>query len=504
MLKNKNGFTLVEIIVSIAIGSIVLMIAGAMILSSSGFLDSTVETDLNKRKIDSIINFVRDEIIYATDVRYVQQDNKYVPDYQNDSNWHYFYVKDGRLYRDGRILFDDGYYGVGKFLTMSIKGYESAQRLDIKYSLSDSKETLYSSRDTVELLNLSISEDIKKEGIYTQDYTNTSEDGYWLFYNKAYKEPTIVDSPEDTAKNSKGTVADQLQFLNFYNNRWEYVENTAYRYGDIVYYNDYWWMKINNTDNQTEKPGQSASHWKRLTAEFESNSYYEVNDVIIYNGEYYRRRRNANWNETPSNASDLWNHIFEEDAKNTTYIPKPNANKSKDDKTIISKLKNIDVNQIPDYIEAQNDKYKVYDWEAPTNASSFVKKPLKINDKIIYDNDGKIIYKFYYRIFNNDAKPGEKSSNGYVGWQEIKLDYDENCAYSFGDIILAKDNGGDTPKYFTALAAIVDKESINYIISRIDALNQGGYNPSLLYSDYINPSSSFTSNNKIAWAKVNN
>ena len=37
MRQNKNGFTLIEIIVSLAIGSIVLLIAGTMIVSSSGF-----------------------------------------------------------------------------------------------------------------------------------------------------------------------------------------------------------------------------------------------------------------------------------------------------------------------------------------------------------------------------------------------------------------------------------------------------------------------------------
>ena len=102
MRKNRHGFTLIEIIVSIAIASIVLLIAGSMILSSTKFMGTTVETDLNKRKIDSTIDFIRGEIIYSTDVRFVKEDSQYAPNYQKDNNWHYIYIKDGYLYHDGK------------------------------------------------------------------------------------------------------------------------------------------------------------------------------------------------------------------------------------------------------------------------------------------------------------------------------------------------------------------------------------------------------------------
>lgn len=109
MLKNRKGFTLVEIIVSIAVASIVLLVAGSMILSSSNFMMTTTDTDLNKRSVDSIIDFVRGEIIYSTDVRFVPVDSKYAPDYQNNDNWHYMYIKDGELYRDGVRIFDTNF-----------------------------------------------------------------------------------------------------------------------------------------------------------------------------------------------------------------------------------------------------------------------------------------------------------------------------------------------------------------------------------------------------------
>ena len=56
-MKKSKGFTLVEIIVSIAIGSIVLLIAGGIILSSSNFLTTTTEMDLDKRCIEVEVTY---------------------------------------------------------------------------------------------------------------------------------------------------------------------------------------------------------------------------------------------------------------------------------------------------------------------------------------------------------------------------------------------------------------------------------------------------------------
>lgn len=504
-MRKYNGFTLVEIIVSIAIGSIVLLIAGGIILSSSNFLMTTTDMDIDKRAVDSIVDFVRGEIEYSTDVRFVEHGDKLAPDYTKDSDWHYFYIKDDELYRDGAKVFAKSFTN-NKSLSISMKGNgtsTSNHRLDIKYALLDNKnEISYSSRDTVMLLNLSVSQEILKQGIYSADYKDISDNGYWLFYTKKAKD--LASIPEEEIRYT-GTVADQLKFLDFDNNRWEYASNTAYRYGDIVYCDNYWWMKITNNENQTEKPGQTASHWKRLTAEFTYNSYYEKGDVIIYNGEYYRRHNNSNSNETPSmNNEYMWEHISKAEAETTIYTPKPNKNKEKDDTTIVSKLSNIDINKIPDYEESKNDKYNVFEWEAPTDASDFVKKPFKIDNKEIHDNDGNVIYKYYYRIFNNDAKPGEKSSKGYVSWQEIKLDYDQNCAYSFGDKILSKSNDGDKLAYFTSCGNILTEDYLNYLIGYVNNTSYKPYDPKKLYSDYINPGSLFTKDTKYVWVKSNN
>ena len=84
-------------------------------------MGTTVETDLKKRKIDSTIDFIRGEIIYSTDVRFVKEDSQYAPNYQKDNNWHYIYIKDGYLYHDGQKVFGEEFYN-SDILSVYIKG----------------------------------------------------------------------------------------------------------------------------------------------------------------------------------------------------------------------------------------------------------------------------------------------------------------------------------------------------------------------------------------------
>ena len=74
MRQNKNGFTLIEIIVSLAIGSIVLLIAGTMIVSSSGFLSTTTDYDIDKMFLDTVRNRLYVTRPKSDDVYYLDLD----------------------------------------------------------------------------------------------------------------------------------------------------------------------------------------------------------------------------------------------------------------------------------------------------------------------------------------------------------------------------------------------------------------------------------------------
>ena len=95
---NHNGFTLVEITVSLLIASIGMMIATTLILNSMGYFDKTVATDLDKQALDGVKDYVQNELIYASSV--VISD-EYPSDKTSSSygKWHWLYVKDGELYR---------------------------------------------------------------------------------------------------------------------------------------------------------------------------------------------------------------------------------------------------------------------------------------------------------------------------------------------------------------------------------------------------------------------
>ena len=486
MRKNRHGFTLIEIIVSIAIASIVLLIAGSMILSSTKFMGTTVETDLNKRKIDSTIDFIRGEIIYSTDVRFVKEDSQYAPNYQKDNNWHYIYIKDGYLYHDGQKVFGEEFYNSDIF-SVDIKGnYENKQRIDMKYSLLDyHKENVYSSRDTVMFMNLSVSEDIQKQALYTADYYELSYNGYWLFYNKKYTEP-VIENP----KEGDGTVHDQLLSMALGTNRWFYSTSYFYRFGDRVFHNGYWWMYNATTNSGSDVPGTSSSFWKRLTSEWTEQSRYSIGDVIIFEGKYYRRIVDASWNAKPTDQwNKQWEEISKEVAQETVYNIPDNEYVAYDKKTVISKLNNIDLDKIPTYIPENNNSYHVFYNETPTKATDFV----KIKDQVVTGD----YYHYYYRVFNNDAKPGEKS-NGFFGWQEIKIDYDENSAYVVGDSVLSVANNGALKSHFEVQMDILTEQTIQNIKNKLGSQ----YTDDLLYSNYLNPGGEFNFTNQFVWKKL--
>lgn len=451
-MRKYNGFTLVEIIVSIAIGSIVLLIAGGIILSSSNFLMTTTDMDIDKRAVDSIVDFVRGEIEYSTDVRFVQHGDKLAPDYTKDSDWHYFYIKDNELYRDGAKVFAKSFTN-NKSLSISMKGNgtsTSNHRLDIKYTLLDNKnEISYSSRDTVMLLNLSVSQEILNQGIYSADYKDLSDNGYWLFYTKKAKD--LASIPEEDS-NFTGTVADQFYISSVLDVRGEY-RNTKYRLGDIVNYNGKWWM-CNVDELQSVKPDQSASHWKCLSENWVQNSKYSEGDIVIYLGKYYQRKTNDTWNAVPpsdSQSNTQWKLIDKAEVTKKQYtIPKVFSNHESDKKTVIKKLLNHigydgDLNTAKNYSEfIKNyneflEKIPLYNPQASYSALGSGKTPSKAEEfvKIPMTVDNKTYYRVFYRVYNHGLDLLKKSNDGYFDWQEICMDFIYNSAYVKGDIIYA-------------------------------------------------------------------
>lgn len=455
-MRKGNGFTLVEIIVSIAIGSIVLLIAGGIILSSSNFLMTTTDMDIDKRAVDSIVDFVRGEIEYSTDVRFVQHGDELAPNYTEDSDWHYFYIKDNELYRDGAKVFAKSFTN-NKSLSISMKGNgtsTSNHRLDIKYALLDNKnEISYSSRDTVMFLNLSVSQEILNQGIYSADYKALSDNGYWLFYTKKAKDLTSI--PEEVDNNT-GTVADQIKFLNIFTNRNDLndvnMKEATGKYinqYEFVFYEGYWWQLLDQSNYygyNAEKPNATYK-FKKISANFDSESAYEQGDIVIYNNEYYRCIQNMINNGVSEKyypldgswrGNGFWTHIDKETLKNDDNSFKDGSihiNKSRTESqitnysnTILSKIIHLDLNKAIEFNASNNSKIPVVNLSKGVQQSDLY----KITETNIITKQKKTRY--FIKLFNQDNLPGQ--NDGVCAWQELSMDYIPTSAYLVGDRVM--------------------------------------------------------------------
>lgn len=90
-LSNNKGFTLIEVIVALAIGSLVLAALTLLFVDVFTFLSTTSDTDQDKNVIDALTRFVSEEVKYSTDVRIVSASDPNAPDL-SDEEWNVFYV----------------------------------------------------------------------------------------------------------------------------------------------------------------------------------------------------------------------------------------------------------------------------------------------------------------------------------------------------------------------------------------------------------------------------
>lgn len=471
MKQNKMGFTLVEIIVSIAIGAVVMMIAGGIILSSSNFMMTTTEMDIDKRATDSIVEFVRGEIEYSTDVRFIPKStSNLVPDYEKDTDWHYLYIQDGELYRDGVRIFDKNFTNK-KSLSILMQGNGTSvsnHRLDIKYTLINSNnETTYSSRDTVMFLNLSVSDEILKNGLYSDKYIALSNDGYWLFYTKKAKDLTA--KPEETQPVITGTVADQIQLINPMNNKGIYSSELTYRKGEYVYFNDNWWIWLGDYDSFNDEPGsvdESNTHrWKKINAYWDENSGYQIGDIVIHNKDnstkntYYECVSNYTLDKVEAYEPGVYypyTTVWKEISDYNPIVENLVATYYKDTSkrsTCVAKKLGLGMDGISDLEKNKQilDKIPEYDLKSTYKVGDFV--------KIEVANSG--VYEYYLKLFDNLGKPGQKilnESTGFqeLGWQLLSTYYSENSAYVENDVFYGSRKDYENFYKVTASAGLIN------------------------------------------------
>lgn len=482
-MKHRNkGFTLVEIVVSIALGSVVLAILGTMILTSSNFLSGTSDSDLDKRCVDSCVEFVRDQIEYSTDVRIIE--NKGLDNYpvEGEDNWHCFYIKNHILYRDDSPVFDDSFYNHKQLEILVKDDYKNNMRVDFTYHLNDSDgEKAYGNRDTIVFLN--ITEKVNNEqGLYVSENVSldanksfSKKGNYAIYYKKSLKTNHSSDKPSGGNDYIKsGTVADLIFNLNYDNSRGYFNSSFHYNKGDYVYYDGYWWMK-NAKNDSPAKPGESGSAWERIDKNYRvgENSSYLKDDIVVYNGQYYKCvTDNYAWTnpelcKNPPVSKDdnqynyQWEKITEQEAKSKEYEKVYSYNENMVIKRYLpSDIKVSDVN--PNSI-ALYDSNKVY------TVGDIVK--LELN------NTG--YYLKYYKAFNANTSglaPGVVPENG---WILIENDYYSTSAYAVGDYVIGNNGGLHNDRFVFYVPKYNYVDNLENTLNLLKSINQ--------YTNYETP-----------------
>lgn len=401
--RDQKGMTLIEVVVVLLISAIIMTLVGGMILSSMGYFSDEVVMDQDKEGLDDIVTYVRNQLLYSTDVRIAKEK-------PSDAAWQWLYIKDGVVYQNGKALLSKEYYQ-NRTIEIKVQGFENF-RLDLNFKYLDTKsKPVYQTRTSLELLNVKVA--VEKDSSYKplenilQEVTINEE-------NKIYyiKDPQFID--DGPIIDGDGTVAEQIRCLNNATHRGDFVLGMYYYKGDIVFYDGFYWMNVHKSDFYGYYPNGGRS-WKKLYKYFDENSAYEVGDVVIYqkdNKRYQAKKEMIQWTPTPDSwngtEGGYWQQV-KDDVKDEGLCKGLIAGQQT--VTVRNKLDNIDEYKIEEYKNGQ--KYAV--------------------DALVYMVDGNTGNKeFYLKVFEGNGRPG---SNPNSGWQHLTRDYDSTSAYLKDDVV---------------------------------------------------------------------
>ena len=346
--RNEDGFTLVEIIVSIAIGVVVLGLVLSIILTSFDTFGTFSTKKLKKEALDSIVEYVRDEIQNSTDVVISKTPPKLST--SNSGDWKWLAVSGGRLYYghytydkdtskgtgSGRMYTNDSYYNTkdsydrdASNTTLSIKyskktanatsetktSTSKVRIVTLYYTLSYSSEQ-YKKNDAIEFSNVSEVDntidpnngdihslaDVQAKDAKSLDntstanlksFTNSDTSITRLYYQKS----SGTSSGENNNNNNNNdnpnlthTVADKINEITANNNRGYYV-------GRADNFQD------SNNENFYDNPESKNSFYIPLA------NTYRPGDFVYYKGYWWllmQKSSNPENNEPKNDGAGIW------------------------------------------------------------------------------------------------------------------------------------------------------------------------------------------------------
>lgn len=467
---NKKGFTLVEIIVGIAIGSVLLAVASSMIVSSYKTVYNTTDMDMDKRIVDSVADVVRSDTQYCFDVRLVKnEENK--PDVAHEEGWHWLYVKEGQLYRDDKSLFDASYYS-NKTIKIKVNVYVMNDvRVDFTYYLVDQNgKEVYSTRDT--LLYLNVQKLDSHEGLYSKGNfveltmdnpnSNTGNDTYRLYFRNVKPTTTEPDTPptETEEKWKDNILSNGMVTEGNYVGKYEDFKFKGFHAGSVVFYDGAYWqlVKDNNKNTvpgkiKTEQGGEKVFVWRKLNSEYASNSCYLKNDIVVdKDGVYYRAKNKVEKGEKLTDTN-YWERLGKINDPNVKEILETNQ---------IERIEPY-ISTVQEAYWPKDGPYKATFAEVQACTPSECKfqlydstKQYSVGSYVI--TSGNILY---YKGFDGDnIAPGNASS----GWIKLSVYYDPNSSYLKDDIVALISKGNDQMYYKQAVKQISVNNSMNLTV----------------------------------------
>ncbi|MEA5051007.1 MAG: prepilin-type N-terminal cleavage/methylation domain-containing protein [Oscillospiraceae bacterium] len=153
MRHNRKGMTLVEVIVTLAIFSVLMGVAASLILSGGDAFARGAQLDTDKYIGDAVFGFVENRVKYATHLTVAKA--------QGAGSSDALYVEDGRfMYRRGAAQAYDVYGGdfySGRTVGLRMyRGDDGGYILEALVYRSGQSEPAYTARASVELVNASL------------------------------------------------------------------------------------------------------------------------------------------------------------------------------------------------------------------------------------------------------------------------------------------------------------------------------------------------------------
>lgn len=498
IMKNNKGFTLIEIIVTLLITSIALIMSATFILNTMGFFSDESSTSLRKQSVDGISQYIYNQLIYATEVKI--QINK-----PEGNDWQWLSVKKednlNLLQHNDDDVYNDSYY-LGEEMDIIVKGYDK-YRLDVKVSFTGTNNKSYSSKTTLELLNLKYEFEKKQSSkiaqIDTKEYNlSGDENAYKIYYRNSNMnyEKNIEKDDSITPNEEIDTVEDEIKCKddkestdeNPTNDKGEFKLGNKYNIGDFVYVisngNKQWYRAIksfNSEHGAMYKPTDSVrGYWKKISDDYGNMNMYFYGDVVRYNGQYYQViKKSGTWGISGKKPgeSDYWSEGFstvEELRKSTNIFSSCTMGGQVDDDkndnedvttkitgTVADKLINVDQAKIDSF---NNNKFHHRVDRKPDGTykeHEFVKV-----DGIVY-----LCVSGYNPGAGEGKKPGDPALKQH--WQKVQEMWDENSAYLAGDVVKYK-NG----KYYrcTYDVNVHEIDIINPIITSWEEVKRNNSN----------------------------